>query len=286
MTRTLGSDLGLFFKTRLPRSIGYLILILLAVMAVAPLAFSLAASFKTAKEYAVNPSIVPAAATLENYVWAMKSAKVFTYLRNSMVLVPSGLLLYLVICISAGFAFGKLRFKFRLGVFTMVLFLMIFPQMLLLIPMFKLMAAMKLTNTFIGVILAWVAYFAPFGTYIMTGYFRIVPDEMLESARMDGASNLRILVSIMGPIGLPMIGNIAIIGFLSMWNELPFSMVLLQKLTLRTVTLSVALLRGQYGLSIPAQSTVLMLSVVVPILVFLFFQKYVTQGVTAGAIKG
>jgi multiple sugar transport system permease protein len=71
-----------------------------------------------------------------------------------------------------------------------------------------------------------------------------------------------------------------------MWNELPFSMVLLQDNALRTVTLSVAMLKGQYGLSIPAQSTVLMISAFVPILVFLVFQRYVTQGATAGAVKG
>jgi ABC-type glycerol-3-phosphate transport system permease component len=272
-----------------PRSVtiaSYTVLVLLSFIALAPLLFSIGASFKTGGEYATNPNPFPSQPTAENYVWAFGDASVFTYLKNSLILVPAGLVLYLGVCVSAGFAFGKLRFRFRLAAFLVVLFLMIFPQMLLLIQMFKLMAAMKLTNSYPGVVLAWVAYFAPFGTYIMTTYFSTVPEEIIESARIDGASSLRILVSIMTPIGLPMIGNIAIIGFLSMWNELPFSMVLLQDNALRTVTLSVAMLKGQYGLSIPAQSTVLMISAFVPILVFLVFQRYVTQGATAGAVKG
>lgn len=275
MKRTPGSTIG-----------SYALLIFLSVIALAPLLFSIGASFKTAGDYATNPNPIPAHVTTENYVWAFGDASLLTYLGNSLILVPLGLLLYLGICISAGFAFGKLRFKFRLSIFLVVLFLMIFPQMLLLVQLFKLIAAMKLVNTYIGVILAWVAYFAPFGTYIMTTYFSTVPDEIIESARIDGASSFRILATIMAPIGLPMIGNIAIIGFLSMWNELPFSMVLLQDNALRTVTLSVAMLKGQYGLSIPAQSTVLMISAVIPVLVFLIFQKYVTQGATAGAVKG
>jgi ABC-type glycerol-3-phosphate transport system permease component len=134
--------------------------------------------------------------------------------------------------------------------------------------------------------LAWVAYFSPFGTYIMTTYFSSVPDEILESARMEGCSTLRILVSIMAPIAAPMIGTISIIGLLTMWNELPFSLMLLQDNALRTITLAVAIAQGEYGLNTPSLTAILMLTAIVPILIFLFFQKYVTQGATAGALKG
>ena len=271
---------------RLKRPGSYAIMVLLSLLALAPLVFTLGASFKTATEYASDPGLLPQAATVANYQWAIVDGKILNYLFNSLVLVPVAVLLYLAVCISAGFAFGKLRFPFRLGIFLVVLFLMIFPQMLLVIQMFKMMAAMKLTNTFIGLILAWVAYFAPFGAYIMTTYFASVPEELIESARIDGAGSVRILVSIMAPIGAPMIGNIAIIGFLSMWNELPFSLLLLQDNTLRTITLAVAMMRGEYGMSVPALSAILMMTSAVPILVFLFFQKYVTQGATAGAVKG
>lgn len=266
--------------------LSYLVLIILAALALLPLLFTAGASFKTGIEYANDPGIWPKSATWANYEWAFRDGEILRYLINSAFLVPTGLIVYLAVCISAGFAFGKLKFPFRLPLFTAVLFLMIFPQMLLVIQMFKMMAGAHLTNTMPGLILAWVAYFAPFGTYIMTTYFSSIPDEMIESARIDGAGSLRILVSIMAPMAAPMIGNIAIIGFLSMWNELPFSLLLLQDNTLRTVTLAVAMLQGQYGLSIPALSTVLMITAAVPILVFLFFQRYVTQGATAGAVKG
>jgi len=264
----------------------YLVLIVMTLVAVIPLLFVVASSLMTPAEYALEPGLFPKNPTLDNYVWVLSNGRVLHYLANSLVVVPLGLVLYLAVCVSAGYAFGKLRFRFRLSIFLGVLFLMIFPQMLLVMQIFKLMTLLGLTNSFFGLVLAWVAYFSPFGTYIMTTYFGSVPDEILESARMEGCGSLRILISIMAPIAAPMIGTISIIGLLTMWNELPFSLLLLQDNTLRTMTLSVAMLQGEYGLNTPSLTAILMFTAFVPILVFLFFQKYVTQGATAGAIKG
>ena len=273
-------------RPRLSMLPNYVVLVVMTLVAIIPLVFVVGSSLKTATEYALDPGLIPHNPTFENYIWAFGNGRILHYLINSLLVVPVGLVLYLAVCISAGFAFGKLRFSFRLSVFLGVLFLMIFPQMLLVMQMFKLMTMFGLANSFLGLILAWVAYFAPFGTYIMTTYFSSVPDEILESARIEGCGTLRILTSIMMPIAAPMIGTISIIGLLTMWNELPFSLLLLQDNTLRTMTLSVAMLQGEYGLNTPSLTAILVLTALVPILLFLFFQKYVTQGATAGALKG
>ena len=205
---------------------------------------------------------------------------------NSLVLVPIGVVLYVVVCVMAGYAFGKLRFAFRRPLFLLVLFMSIFPQLLLAMQVSKLISIMHLTNTGLGVILAWVAYFAPFGTYIMTTYFADMPYELVEAARIDGASQFRILARIMAPIAMPMVATITIIGFQSMWNELPFSMLILQQESLRTVTVGIAVMRGEYGLRVPILSAALVLAMAVPLVIFLLFQRYITLGVTAGAVKG
>lgn len=273
-------------RPRLSSIPAYTVLVLMTIIAVIPLLFVVISSLKTPAEYALSPASFPQNPTLENYAWALSGGKILHFLLNSLIVVPMGLVLYLAVCISAGFAFGKLKFPFRLGIFLGVLFLMIFPQMLLMMQMFKLLTMFGLTNSYIGLALAWVAYFSPFGTYIMTTYFSSVPDEILESARMEGCSTFRILISIMAPIAAPMIGTISIIGLLTMWNELPFSLMLLQDNALRTITLAVAISQGEYGLNTPQLTAILMLTALVPILIFLFFQKYVTQGATAGALKG
>lgn len=262
------------------------LLIFFVIASLLPLYNVVAASFKSGDEFVANPFLPPKSPTLDSYVYAVISGRLLRFAVNSFILVPVGLVLYLGVCICAGYAFGKMRFRLKRPLFLVVLFLMIFPQLLLATQVFKLISLMHLTNTRLGVILAWVAYFSPFGTYIMTTYFTDMPYELVEAARMDGASHLRILVSVMTPIAMPMIATIAIIGFQSMWNELPFSLLILQDQSSRTLTLGIAMMRGEFGLGVPILSAALVIAMAVPLIVFLVFQRHVTLGVTAGAIKG
>jgi raffinose/stachyose/melibiose transport system permease protein len=263
-----------------------LFLLALVIASVFPLYNVIVASFKSGDEFVANPFFPPKSPIGANFVYAAVNARLLKYAVNSLILVPCGLVLYLVVCVSAGYAFGKMRFRLKRPLFLLVLFLTIFPQLLLATQVFKLISLLHLTNTGLGVILTWVAYFSPFGTYIMTTYFTDMPYELVEAARMDGASPLRILVQVMTPLAMPMIATIAIIGFQSMWNELPFSLLILQNTASRTLTLGIALMRGEYGIGVPTLSAALVIAMVVPLVIFLIFQRRVTLGVTAGAIKG
>ena len=176
-----------------------LFLLALVIGSIFPLYNVIVASFKSGDEFVVNPFFPPKSPTSENFVYAAVNGSLLHYAVNSLILVPSGLLLYLAVCVSAGYAFGKMRFRLKRPLFLLVLFLTIFPQLLLATQVFKLISLLHLTNTGPGVILTWVAYFSPFGTYIMTTYFTDMPYELVEAARMDGASPLRILVQVMTP---------------------------------------------------------------------------------------
>lgn len=268
------------------RIIIYFTLIAFSVVALFPLYFAGINSFKSKAEYIENPIGFPVEPTMENYAYSLSMAKLHIFLKNNAILVPSALILYLLVCSAAGFAFGGLRFRWRLPAFMMVLFLMIFPQMVLGIQIYRIVAAMGLVNSHLGVIVVWVAYFAPFGTYIMTTFYSGVPREILESARMEGAGILRILWSIMIPISAPMLATVAVIGFNAMWNELPFSLLLLQTRELRTFIQGVAMMKGEYGLSAPILASALVLAAIIPLLVFLFFQRHIRLGANAGSVKG
>ena len=261
-------------------------MLLLVFASVLPLYNVVSASLKSIDEYPTNPILLPQAPTLDNFKYAAFSGHLLRFTLNSMVLVPIGVVLYVVICVMAGYAFGKMRFALRRQIFLLVLFMSIFPQLLLATQVSKLISLIHLTNTGLGVILSWIAYFAPFGTYIMTTYFTDMPYELVEAARIDGASQYRILWSVMAPMAMPMVATLSIIGFQSMWNELPFSMLILQQESLRTVTVGIAVLRGEYGLRVPILSAALVIAMVVPLLIFLLFQRRITLGVTAGALKG
>jgi raffinose/stachyose/melibiose transport system permease protein len=264
----------------------YTVLAIFILGALYPLFYTLQTSVKTAKEYVDNKLSWPQQFTLENYTTVLIKGRLWKYFLNNCLLMPAAMLVYLSVCIMAGFAFGRLRFPFRLPIFLAMLFLMIFPQMLLSIQIFQVCRKLHLVNRYWGIILVWVAYFAPFGTYIMTTFYASVPMELIESARLDGASTWQLLLRIMVPIARPMIGIIVVIGFQSMWNELPFSMLLLQKDALRTVTQGIAMLQGQYGLDDTILTAAIMMASAVPLALFLFFQKNIAMGAYAGAVKG
>ena len=271
---------------RIPKLIMYIVLVVFAVFAVYPLYYTVQTSLKSVPEYLDNKLAWPQQPTFENYNTVLVKGNMLKYFRNNLIVMPVAMLVYLAVCIAAGFAFGRLSFPFRLPIFLTMLFLMIFPQMLLSIQIFQVCRKLHLVNNYLGLILVWVAYFAPFGTYIMTTFYSTVPWELIESARLDGATTFQLLISIMVPVAKPMIGILTIIGFQSMWNELPFSMLLLQKDTLRTVTQGIAMLQGQYGLDDTVLTAGIMVASAAPLILFLFFQKYIAMGTYAGSVKG
>ncbi len=264
----------------------YIILIIFAFIALYPIYHILLTSLKTSREYVDNKLFWPNLLTIENYKYALIQGKMLKYFINNFIIMPMAIVGYLFVCITAGFAFGRLRFPFRLPLFLTMLFLMIFPQVLLSVQIFQICRRLHLINNYFGLILVWIAYFAPFGTYIMSTYYSTVPYEIIESARIDGAGTFKILSSLMVPISMPMVGIVFIIGFQSMWNELIFSLLLLQKAAMRTITLGIGMMQGQYGLDDTRLTAAVMIACFVPLVLFLFFQKYISMGAFAGSVKG
>jgi len=264
----------------------YAVLIVFAVIALYPIYHLLITSLKSSRAYVDNKLFWPVSATFENYNYVLFQGKMLKYFVNNGIIMPLAMLGYLFVCITAGFAFGRLRFPFRLPIFLVVLFLMIFPQMLLSVQIFQICRQLHLLNTYFGQILVWIAYFSPFGTYIISTYYSTVPYEIIESAKMDGASTWRIISSIMVPISMSIIGIVFVIGFQSMWNELIFSLLILQKESIRTLTLGIAMMQGQYGLDDTTLTAAIMVASVVPIVLFFFFQKYISMGAFEGSVKG
>lgn len=264
----------------------YLLLTVFALGIVYPVYFTVISSLKTTAAYSADKVGLPAAPTLANYTYALVQMNMLSFLFNTMVVVGVSMVLYFLVCTAAGFAFGKLRFKGRLGVFTFILFIQIFPQMVIAGQIYQLINKLHLLNTHAGLILVWVAYFAPFGTYIMTTYYTTVPKSLVESARIDGAGVFQQLFYIMLPIAKPMIGTLGIIGALAMWHELPFSMLILQRQSVRTLTLGIALMQGEFGLPTPVLTAAILVTSGVPLILYIIFQNYITMGSTAGSVKG
>ncbi|MDC7126622.1 MAG: ABC transporter permease subunit, partial [Spirochaetales bacterium] len=150
---------------------------------------------------------------------------------------------------------------------------------------YRIATKMGLMNTRIGLVLVWVAYFAPFGTYIMSTYYSGMPRTLLESSRIDGANVFQQLLNIMMPMAKPMIGTIAIVGSLAMWTELPFSLLLIQDPAKRPLSLGIAVMKGEHGIAIPILTAAIIISIIIPLILYFIFQNTIHMGSTAGAVK-
>jgi len=263
----------------------YALLIFFALCALFPLYYTIVSSLKTNADFLQNMLSLPSPFTLDNYRYSLMKGKIYRYFFNNLIVIPPSLILYLLTCTSAGFAFGKLRFRFKHGIFLFVIFVMSFPQMVLSLQIVKICNTLNLTNSFPGLILVWVAYFAPFGTYMMSTYFSTIPDSIIEAARIDGANIFLILFRIMIPVAAPMMATITIIGFQAMWNELSFSLLLLQDMSKRTMTLGLAMLQGEYGLPDTIVTSAVLLTLLVPMGLFCAVQKNISMGATDGSVK-
>lgn len=264
----------------------YVILVFFTIICVFPLVFAGISSLKSVEAYSASKLALPETITFDHYVAALTNLNMTTYLLNSVIMVALAMVIYFLVCTAAGYAFGLLRFRGRLTLFSLVLFLMIFPQMVIASQIYRIIVGLGLLNTRAGVILVWAAYFSPFGTYIMTTYYSSVPRALIESARIDGANVFTQLVYIMIPVAAPMIGTIGIVGSFAMWQELPFSLFILQRPELRTISLGIVLMQGEHGVPIPTLSAAFIISAVLPFVGYLFFQRRIAMGATAGSLKG
>lgn len=264
----------------------YIFLIFVTFISIYPLFFTLISSFKSPAEYAVSKNALPIKWIWSNYSYVFRNLNIQRYMLNSAITVTLGMGLYVLVCNAAGFALGMLRFRFKLTIFSFILFFQIFPQMVIAAQVYRICSKMGLMNSYLGLVLVWVAYFAPFGTYIMSTYYSTIPRSLIESARIDGANVFQQLFKIMMPIATPMIGTIGIVGTLAMWTELPFSLLLIQDPKMRPLSLGLAVMKGEHGIPIPTLSAAILVSALIPLILYLFFQNTIHMESTAGSVKG
>ncbi|MEX2443735.1 MAG: carbohydrate ABC transporter permease [Alkalispirochaeta sp.] len=264
----------------------YIVIFSIAFGFLLPFYFMIVTSLKTGDQYLVQKTLPTLPLTMENYQWAFQSQDILlNYVVNVVVLVGT-VVPFLFLVMTSGFAIGKIHFRGRKLSLYLISAVMILPQMVLTVPLYRELAQLKLLDSLFGLVLIYLAYFGPYSAYLMITYFRDVPDTYVEAALMDGASPWRIFRNVMAPMAVPMIVTVTIIASQQVWNELTFALVLIRSSGKRTIMAAMALLSGQYGMETVRSMAMLLLASFPMLLVYLLFQRYIQQGVLAGGIKG
>jgi len=262
-----------------------LALALTALVTLFPLAWMVSASLMAPGEASTYPPpLVPRAPTLANYRLLLAEHGLLRQVANSLVISLLATGLSLAFNLTAGYAFAKLRFAGRERVFRLVLGGLIVPAQVAMLPLFLMLKEMRLVNSYAGALVPWLA--SVFGIYLVRQYALAIPDEMLEAARIDGAGEVRIFVSVVLPTLKPIIVTLAVLTFLGAWNDFMWPLIVLTDHDVQTLPVALAALSREHVQDAELMMAGAVVTVLPVLLLFLALQRYYVRGLLVGSVKG
>src|SRR5262245_58482934 len=225
----------------------------------------------------------PSLATWQNYDQVLHNHAITHSLLITLEIAVANTLIIVFVAALAGYAFAWLEFPGRDWIFIGVIALLVVPLQMALIPMFTLYNKVSLYDTVVGIVLFHVAFGLPFAIFLLRNFFIGIPKDIMESARIDGASEFRIFIRLILPLGLPAIASLAIFQFLWTWNDLIVALTFGSNV--QPITVAIFSNLRQFGANIDLIAPASFISLLVPLAVFFAFQRYFVQGLLAGSVK-
>jgi alpha-glucoside transport system permease protein len=223
--------------------------------------------------------------TFENYDFVLDSAEMAPSFLNSILITVPATLLPLTIGALAAYAFAWISFPFRDTIFLSIVALMIVPIQMALVPILRLIRDLGIGDSFVGIWLAHTAFGLPLAIFLLRNFFITLPRDLIEAARVDGASNLRIFLRVVLPLSVPALASFAIFQFLWVWNDLLMALVFINNSDLLPLTVRITQMQSTYGVEWHLLSAGAFVLMIVPLMVFFALQRYFVQGLLAGSVK-
>lgn len=264
----------------------YLILGSWAVVTIYPLIYTFLTSFKTQKTMYTNMFGLPETWHFENYAGLFSEMGFGKSISNSLMLTVITVLCQLLI--SCMLAFVITQFRFRLSDKLLGFFVigMLVPAQVLMIPIAVMAKYMDGYNNFLFIICVYIATGMPYMIFVISGFMRELPRELLEAGRIDGCSGLQIFTKMVLPLTKPAIATMGMLSFIGTWNEMMLALILLKRSDLQTVSLALNTFSGERFSNYPGMCAAVMIGVFPTMLIYFVFQENIIAGMTAGAVKG
>jgi alpha-glucoside transport system permease protein len=223
--------------------------------------------------------------TLHNYDLVLDNAGMGSSFVNSVIITVPSTILPLTIGAAAAYAFSWINFPFRDTIFLIIVALMVVPIQMALVPLLRLFRDLGVSDWYVGIWLAHTAFGLPLAVFLLRNFFITLPRDLIEAARVDGASNLRIFLRVVLPLSVPALASYGIFQFLWVWNDLIMALVFISDSDLFPMTKRIVETQGTYGAEYHLLASGAFLLMIVPLIVFFALQRYFVQGLLAGSVK-
>jgi multiple sugar transport system permease protein/raffinose/stachyose/melibiose transport system permease protein len=268
------------WRRRATHGLIYLALIVVAVVMLYPFWFMGRTSLFSLSQYYLGHGI-----SVSSWHDLFQALPVGRELFNSTLIASSAIALILVSATTAGYALGTLRYRFSGVVFLVIASAMMVPMQSMIIPEFENLAKLGFVNHYYAPILVYAALGAPFATFLMTTYFRRLPQDVIEASLIDGLGYGEIFFRIMLPLAIPAIVTVAVLQFIQIWDDLLVGLLFLQTPQQRPLTVGLATIPSQHFLDVPELMAGSLVSALPAVIVYLIFQRYLIRGLTMGMSK-
>lgn len=268
---------------RIQQWIAGIVLTLGGLLVAIPFIWMILSAFKPESEVLqLTPTLWPETFTTDNFIYLFENMNFAVYLRNTIIIVLCSFV-GLFFNAMAGYAFAKYKFKGREKLFYLVLATMMIPGQVTMIPVYLILNQMGLTNTMAGIVLPGLV--GAFSIFLFRQFMSTIPDELLEAARLDGASEFRVFMQLILPISKPIMAVQGILTFIAGWNSFLWPLIIANDESLYTLSVGLSLLKGQYGGNFALQMAGSTFMVVPIVIIFIIFQKHIIEGYTISGMK-
>jgi multiple sugar transport system permease protein len=270
---------------RVTSVVSQILLSLVALLFLVPIIWMLLSALKPSAEvFTTPPTLFGSEVKFSNFVEAWNYLPFGRFILNTVFVAGIGTLITLVASAMSGYAFARLNFRFRGGLFVLYLSTLIVPQEVIVIPMFLVMQRLGWVNSYQALILPWA--FTAFGTFLLRQFFLTIPRELEEAAKIDGCGHIRILRSIIIPISAPALAVLAVFTFISYWNSFLWPLIIINDTAKMTVPLGLDLFLGQQGQRWELLMAAATISMVPTVILVLALQKYLVRGIALSGLGG
>ncbi len=261
------------------------VLITASIIAMLPSAFMVMTALKSQDEYTFDKVGLTDALVLTHFKAVLFDSPFFLWMLNSAILAIGAVVVGTLVSCCGAYAIARMQFRGRDTIFAISTSLMAVPPVVLIVPLFVVYSQLGLISTFSGAIIIYAGLITPFSVYLLTTFFRTMPQELFDAAFVDGVKHHQILRHIVLPLSIPALVTLLVVNALFVWNDLLIAVIFLQDDGKRTLMAGISVFQGRYNNQIPLSMAGMVVASAPMIILYISFQRYFIRGLMAGAIK-